>query len=217
MIKLLLRFFFHLLYHSLAWAYDLVAFVVSLGRWNQWMHAVLPYIQGQRVLELGYGTGHLQRCLILQNYEVYGLDESRQMAAITNRRLRAAAETRNGIRLVRARGAAIPFPTHIFSTVVATFPAPYIAEPDTLSQIYRVLQPEGRLVILLAAVHTGRSPLERMQAWLFQVTGEGPLLDENHTRRLITPFQQAGFDARVEWVAGRNDRKLLIIAQKVLV
>jgi ubiquinone/menaquinone biosynthesis C-methylase UbiE len=216
MIKLLLRFFFHLLYHSLAWAYDLVAFVVSLGRWNQWTHAVLPYIHGRRVLELGYGTGHLQRSLILQNFETYGLDESRQMAAITGRRLRAGRATQSGMRLVRARGAAIPFPSQSFDTVVATFPAPYIAQADTLAEIHRVLRPDGWLVILLAAAHTGRGPFERLQAWLFRVTGEGPVLEEDFTRRLIAPFQQAGFAARVEWLEGQRDRKMLIFAQKAL-
>ena len=32
----LLDFFFHHLYHSLAFAYDWVAWTVSLGRWIEW-------------------------------------------------------------------------------------------------------------------------------------------------------------------------------------
>ena len=57
----LLRFFFYLLYHSFAFAYDLVAASVSLGRWKDWVLSVVPFIEGNRVLEIGHGPGHLQR------------------------------------------------------------------------------------------------------------------------------------------------------------
>ena len=50
-----LGFFFHLLYHPFAWAYDLIAWTVSLGRWKDWVESVVPFIKGMRVLELGHG------------------------------------------------------------------------------------------------------------------------------------------------------------------
>ena len=56
--NLLLRFF-HLLYHQLAWAYDAVSAAVSLGRWQDWGAAALPFVNGASVLELGHGPGHL--------------------------------------------------------------------------------------------------------------------------------------------------------------
>lgn len=214
MLQRFLRLFFHLLYHSLAWAYDLVAAVVSLGRWYRWTHTAIAYLEGQRILEMGYGTGHLMRTLLEQGYEAYGLDESRQMAVIAGRRLRRAMGTVPGLTLARARGDAIPFPSALFDTVVATFPAPYIAAPETLSEVLRVLRPGGRLVILLAAYHTGRGPLERAQAWVFRITGESPPIDPAFQARLLLPFAQAGFETQIEWRAGEKDRILLVLARK---
>ena len=61
-MQTLLRIFFQLLYHPFAWAYDLVAGLVSLGRWKSWVLCGLPLLAG-RVLEIGFGPGHLQAAL----------------------------------------------------------------------------------------------------------------------------------------------------------
>ncbi len=62
LLQSLLRFFFSLLYHQFAWTYDLVSATVSLGHWQEWVRASLPYLHG-RTLEIGYGPGHLQTYL----------------------------------------------------------------------------------------------------------------------------------------------------------
>ena len=46
---------------------------------------------------------------------------------------------------------AIPCPDATFARVVAVFPASYISDPRTLAEVRRVLQADGRLVILLSA------------------------------------------------------------------
>jgi len=214
MLQRFLRFFFHLLYHSLAWAYDLVAAVVSLGRWNRWTHTALDYLEGRRILEMGYGTGHLMATLLQQGYDAYGVDESRQMAIIAGRRLRRSLSKNAGLSLVRAVGAAIPFPPETFDTVVATFPAPYIGAPETLAEIQRVLRPGGRLVIVLAAYHTGRSLFERAQAWVFRVTGESPQFDPTLRARLLAPFEQTGLEPEIEWREEQKEQILLVFARK---
>ena len=61
LIARFLNFFFHHLYHGLAFAYDLVAAIVSFGQWNEWTKTIIPYIEGTLLLELGHGPGHLQR------------------------------------------------------------------------------------------------------------------------------------------------------------
>ncbi len=214
MLQRFLRFFFHLLYHSLAWAYDLVAAVVSLGRWNRWTHTALDYLEGRRILEMGYGTGHLMQTLLRRGYDAAGLDESRQMAIIAGRRLRRSLGKDAGLPLVRAVGAAIPFPPETFDTVVATFPAPYIGAPETLAEIQRVLRPGGRLVIVLAAYHTGRSLLERAQAWVFRVTGESPRFDPTLRERLLALFEHSGLKPQIEWREGHKEHILLVFARK---
>ena len=41
-----LRLFFKLLYHQLAWSYDGVAWVVSLGAWRKWVESTLAFLLG---------------------------------------------------------------------------------------------------------------------------------------------------------------------------
>src|SRR6185503_13802859 len=81
-VKTILRFFFKLLYHQFAFTYDLVSATVSLGRWKDWVISILPFIEGTRVLEIGFGPGHLQRVLLSRGLIAVGIDESRQMARL---------------------------------------------------------------------------------------------------------------------------------------
>ena len=55
-----MRAFFAGLYTQMAWTYDLVAAVVSVGMWTSWVRSTLTYLNGPQVLELGHGPGHLQ-------------------------------------------------------------------------------------------------------------------------------------------------------------
>ena len=52
-----MRAFFYLLYQPMAWSYDFVAAVVSLGRWHEWVMTVLPYLPVGKVC----GFSHLQQ------------------------------------------------------------------------------------------------------------------------------------------------------------
>ncbi len=65
---------FERLYHEFAWCYDLVAAVVSGGYWSRWINACVPFLMGDRVLEVGCGTGYLQRELERQGIPHVGLD-----------------------------------------------------------------------------------------------------------------------------------------------
>lgn len=141
-MRTLLRIFFYLLYHPLAGLYDLVAALVSFGKWQQWVFSVIPYIEGERVLELGHGPGHLQRALQKRGYHTFGLDSSRQMGHLAQRKLGKEH------RLVRGKAQALPFPEEAFSCVVATFPSEYILERSTLEEARRVLKTGGKILVI---------------------------------------------------------------------
>lgn len=210
LIPILLRPIYYLLYHQFAWTYDIVAAFVSLGRWQGWVQAALPYVNG-RVLELGFGPGHLQLSLNEKNLASFGLDESRHMAYQANRRLRNFGAI---ARLSRGYAQSIPFASGVFDSVVATFPAEYIYAPQTLVEIKRVLVPAGKLIILPMAWITGTRPLERLAAWLFRISGNAPGKPGPVTAALRDRFVRAGYEVRSEIVEKKGSLVLVSVAEK---
>ena len=71
------------LYNEFAWTYDLVSWMVSFGHWAGWRRAVLDFLQGNRFLEIGFGTGELLADLAAEGCNVVGVDRSRAMQRIT--------------------------------------------------------------------------------------------------------------------------------------
>jgi ubiquinone/menaquinone biosynthesis C-methylase UbiE len=197
-----MRFFFHLLYHPFAFTYDFVAWIVSFGRWKDWVFSVFPFIEGTRILELGHGPGHLQRFLLDRGLSPVALDESTQMGFIAKRRLGGKHK------LARGLSQALPCPANYFDTVVSTFPSEYIFDSRTLAEIKRVLRPGGKLVVLPAAF-----PSNGFLKWLYKVTGETPeALNDQLTRRLAEPFIKAGFRTDVKTIAGKAGTLVFVIA-----
>ena len=225
-VKPLLRIFFRLLYHQLAFTYDLVAATVSLGRWKVWILSVLPYIEGHRILEIGHGPGHLQRALLDRNLLAFGIDESPQMGRLARHNLRRFFHSKSNIdtgqktvytqtRLTRGISQHLPFPPECFETLIATFPSEYIFDPKTLSEAQRVLTANGRFVILPGATILGRGILDRAMAFLFRITGQNPPdLSEILQERSREPFTHAGFDVEVHELNVKSSLVFILVATK---
>jgi ubiquinone/menaquinone biosynthesis C-methylase UbiE len=195
--------FFKLLYHQFAWTYDAVAWLVSLGAWSKWVSAVLPYLNGPKTLEIGFGPGHLQAALHQAGITPIGLDESNQMSRITKQRI-----TRLGFesKLVRGDAKALPFAERSFNQLVMTFPSEYILNPTTLSEIHRVLIDDGMAVMLPLAWVTGRKSWERAVGWFTHITGESPEWHEQY----LDAIKNAGFN--VDWeILDLGSSKILVI------
>ncbi len=211
-MKRLLRFFFKLLYHQFAFAYDLVAAIVSVGRWKDWVSSILPYLSGTRILELGFGPGHLQRILLSRNLLVFGIDESAPMTRLAQRNLGRSASQAN---LTRGLGQQLPFADQSFDTVVATFPAEYITDPQTLLEVRRCLSDGGRFVVVPVALQVGRGLLDRATSLLFRVTGQTPANPlEEIKARLKRPLEEAGFDVKIDEVQVKSSLVLIVLAEK---
>jgi ubiquinone/menaquinone biosynthesis C-methylase UbiE len=199
-----MRVFFDLLYHSFAFAYDFVAATVSFGQWKNWIASIALLIDGTYILELGHGTGYLQRILLDRGLVAVAIDESAPMGRLARRRLGSSHK------LNRALAQKIPFAAETFDTVVSTFPSEYIFDKLTLSEAHRVLRSGGRFVVLLAA--WPRNPL---LGWLFRVAGQSPSETfESIKSEIMGTFAHADFKMDVQLVEVKSGKLLVIIAKK---
>jgi SAM-dependent methyltransferase len=229
----LIRWAFERFYREFAWTYDTVAALVSAGQWRAWTLTALPYLYGS-ILELGCGTGNLQRALAERSGQpgVVGFDASAQMIALARLKIE-----RGGGRALMVRGdaRALPFPPASFDTLVATFPSEYIAARATLDEAQRVLRPGGRVVIVLGARLAGAGLYQRLVDLAYRLTlqrtprdapaqplraalvgasdGSTPPLDP-FLRQLIQGLAVAGFKLQDQWIDAPGSQVYLIVGSR---
>lgn len=207
LIQKLFRFLYWLLYHPLAWAYDLVAAIVSGNRWRSWIFEALPHLTGPKVLEIGHGPGHLHNELRKRGIFTVGIDASWAM-----NRLGLRNTTHHGLNTMLINGYAqfMPLPSLSFDQVVATFPAEFICDSQALQEVRRVLKPGGQFVILPGAWIHSNKPYDRVLSWLFRSSGLTPVWADPYLALLRrTGFQASSFEQNLE-----DSSVLIIIATK---
>ncbi|MEW5987427.1 MAG: methyltransferase domain-containing protein [Chloroflexota bacterium] len=227
----LVRLGFYLLYHELAWTYDAVSWLVSLGQWRAWQRAAVPWLlettaAGRRpaVLELAHGPGHLLVILAAAGGRVVGLDLSPEMGRLAQRRL-GRAGLAGQVTLLRGRGQELPFANATFDGVLSTFPTEFVLQPATLAAVYRVLRPGGRFVIVPEGHLSGRDPLSRFIEWLYEITGQRGgdfAVSDDHFwpgrsdfwQEIRGRFEAAGFRLQVERVTLPRSGVTVVIAHK---
>jgi ubiquinone/menaquinone biosynthesis C-methylase UbiE len=187
------RRLFRRLYHELAWAYDAVSWIVSLGAWDAWRRLALDYVHGERLLEVGSGTGALLVTAAQTGLNPIGVDRSAAMLRRSQKRLQ---RHRQPARLVLADWRALPFGRATFDTVMATFPAEVILESTAWHELARVLAPGGRFVAVIT-VFPQDPLLDLLHRWLDRLL---PPDEEAVTlwRRLPQLAQAAGGMVRIE-------------------
>jgi ubiquinone/menaquinone biosynthesis C-methylase UbiE len=206
----LVRFGFRLLYNEMAFTYDTVSTIVSLGAWRCWQQAALAHLDAkpsELILELAHGTGNLQLDLADRGYTAIGYDLSPYMGRIAQTKLR-----KNGVaaRLARGKAQQLPFPNDTFKAVISTFPTDFIFAPETLREIHRVLTYDGQLLIVPNGVLTGRGMTEAGLEWLYRITGQ-----RGSENPAISPFfERFGFDAILKEERCPRSTAQVIIAQK---
>jgi ubiquinone/menaquinone biosynthesis C-methylase UbiE len=208
---------FRLLYNELAWLYDPVSWIVSLGRWRKWQYSIFPFLLPiGRVLEVGAGPGHVLAALAVRQaagqqnppdrLQPVGMDLSPAMLRLARRRLMRHAAT---VSLCRGRAEALPFAPQSFDAVIAAFPTSYVYSPAWIADLARVLNDGGQVIIVEMAYLLGRRLHVRILEWLFRVTGQrGPEVD------LPTMLGRAGLTAQRERVEVDGTLVSLVIASK---
>lgn len=203
-MRTLLRIFFHFLYHQFAFAYDLISAIVSFGHWKEWILEVTPFIEGTHIFEIGHGPGHLQRFLLNQGLDSVAIDESAPMGQLAKQNIGNQAS------LTRGLAQELPFCGEAFDTILATFPAEYIYDSHTFSEVKRCLSDEGRFIVLPVA-----TPKNRFLSWLFRVTDQAPsealqIVQE----KFEGPLTLSEFEVETQVIDKPSGTLIIIIATK---
>ena len=162
------------LFDTIAGRYDLFNTVSSLTFDKRWRRVAVEQCQlasGMRVLDLCTGTGELALgCAAAMRQEpcqspgqVVGLDMSAPMLRLASRK---AERRRQSIDWLFGDALGLPFRDGVFARVIVGFSTRNLVNLAlALREIHRVLQPQGRLVIL----ETGKpgSPLMRAGYFLY--------------------------------------------------
>jgi ubiquinone/menaquinone biosynthesis C-methylase UbiE len=130
-------------YSKFAKFYDIAIKILPL--WKTWIKSIIPYIEGEKVLEVSFGTGYLLT-FYADKYETYGIDYSHKMVEVANANLK-----RKGIQanLQQANVESIPFPDGYFDSIVNTMAfTGYPKGKQAMSEFYRVLKRNGKLLIV---------------------------------------------------------------------
>ncbi len=194
----------------MAFTYDIVSAVVSMGEWRSWQRSALKHLDpdsGKRLLELAHGTGNLQIDLTRAGYNTVGYDLSPYMGRIAQVKLR-----RQGLsaKLVRGKAQQLPFPIGTFDAVISTFPTDFIFAAETLREINRILVSHGQLIIVPNGVLTGGGLGEAALEWLYRVTGQRG----GQNTSLSNYFAQFGFEVSVKEERCRRSIAQVIVARK---
>jgi ubiquinone/menaquinone biosynthesis C-methylase UbiE len=128
------------------------------------LFALLPGLQGRRVLEVGCGTGNISLALARRGARLVGLDLSFPMLALAHHKAR-----REGLPLTFIRGAAgsLPFAAARFHGVISILALDFI--PDraaALGEMVRVLRPGGFLAVALLNRYSLWTVKRTLRAWL---------------------------------------------------
>lgn len=212
MLNRIRRFGFRLLYNEMAFTYDLVARIVSLGQWRCWQRSIFPFLGPPKVdtvLELAHGTGDLQVDLLEAGYRTVALDLSPAMGRITQRKL-----WRKGLHTPILRGDVfhLPLKSSSFAAIVCTFPTAFVFRPDMLAELKRVLTRDGSADFVLTGQLNGGDPVKALIRGIYRVTGQSSeMLGEEYIHAF---FGENGFDAQIVVVECKGSQAQVVMLQK---
>ncbi|MGH2984358.1 MAG: class I SAM-dependent methyltransferase [Solirubrobacterales bacterium] len=141
------------LFAGLPRRYDAAGAALSFGQDPRWRRAMVARVGAgprDRVLDVATGTGLVAAALVRRSgCAVVGLDQSPEMLARAEGRLRSNPQLGARIELVRGEAESLPFADRDFDHLTFTYLLRYLDDPGaTLRELARVVKPGGRIASL---------------------------------------------------------------------
>lgn len=158
------------LYDQISGVYDLLAGPFERKTAEMGL-ARLSLGAGERVLEIGFGTGACLNQIAVSvgpAGRVYGIDLSMGMIEVARHRLRGTSMI-GRTQLFCGDGQALPFHSDVFDAVFMSFALELFDTPEiprVLAEAGRVLTQEGRLGVVSMSREGERGPLLRLYEWV---------------------------------------------------
>jgi demethylmenaquinone methyltransferase/2-methoxy-6-polyprenyl-1,4-benzoquinol methylase len=144
------------LFEGLPARYDRLGAVMSFGQDPRWRTELVREIEpqpGMRVLDVATGTGMVAFALARRGCTVVGIDQSPQMLAVAEAKLRRAGGFADRVSFVRGQAERLPFEAGSFDALTFTYLLRYVDDrAATLSELARVVRPGGRIGMVEFAV-----------------------------------------------------------------
>lgn len=142
-----------------------------------------------------------------------GLDLSLEMSRLASGRSKPLPAP---FSVVNGAAEQLPFPDSHFSVAIATFPAPAIYSQASLSEIHRVLKPDGIFISLPMGLTRPSNLLDLPGHIMFRFIGVSTGFLASAAERLVELHRQAGFTCQVIPHQHQNAELLLLRAKKAL-
>jgi len=132
-------------YDRIAPIYDWINCCSELTLFHPWRERLWSHVRGERILEIGVGTGK-NMPFYPRGKDITAIDLSSRMLARARRR---ADRSRIHVMLLQADAQALDFPDQTFDTVTASFVFCSVPDPVLgLVEARRVCKSDGRIVLL---------------------------------------------------------------------
>lgn len=131
------------MYTKVAKAYDY--FMVFFPPWKKWLGSILPYIKGQRLLEVSFGPAYLLS-VYDEQISLHGLDYNETMVKCCIKKMKLLNRDAS---IIKGNVESMPYPDDYFDTVVNTMAfSGYPNGSKAMEEMLRVLKPDGVLLLL---------------------------------------------------------------------
>lgn len=204
---------------TIPWAsyYDTLVNVVTFGKARRLRSEIAskaPYQSGDRVLDVGCGTGEqafLAKAVVGAQGVVMGMDASPNMVRIAEiKRNKLQLDVQFNVDLIER----ISQPDNFFDVVMNSLVMHHLPDSlqlDGVAEFYRVLKPGGRVYIVDMESVAGGSLFTRFKDLMIHLHGGRKAMSDN-VQNMVPKFSKAGFQ-QIE--TGRINRQFAyLVASK---